>query len=162
MILDRDVNYLGEFGGIGKGPGQFNGVHAVAVGPSGRIFALDRSGGRINVFTTTADPAKVEFVDALPGFSAAARHHRQRRQPLGHRPRSRCASSSSTSRATQLYTWMVPPDLPDGYLEVHTFSVDSSRQSVRRRQPVRPHAEVRAEARRRSGAAHPRAVEVVR
>jgi hypothetical protein len=23
------------------------------------------------------------------------------------------------------YTWLVPPDLPDGYLEVHTFSVDS-------------------------------------
>src|SRR5262249_39517107 len=25
-----------------------------------------------------------------------------------------------------LYTWLVPPDLPDGYLEVHTFSVDSA------------------------------------
>jgi hypothetical protein len=24
------------------------------------------------------------------------------------------------------YTWLVPPDLPDGYLEVHTFSVDSA------------------------------------
>jgi hypothetical protein len=24
-----------------------------------------------------------------------------------------------------LYEWMVPSDLPDGYLEVHTFSVDS-------------------------------------
>ena len=24
-----------------------------------------------------------------------------------------------------LYTWMVPRELPDGYLEVHTFSVDS-------------------------------------
>jgi hypothetical protein len=22
------------------------------------------------------------------------------------------------------YTWLVPPDLPDGYLEVHTFTVD--------------------------------------
>ena len=53
MIFDRDINYLGEFGGSGKGPGQFSGVHAVAVGPEGRIFALDRSGGRINVFKTT-------------------------------------------------------------------------------------------------------------
>jgi hypothetical protein len=26
-----------------------------------------------------------------------------------------------------LYTWLVPRDLPDGYLEVHTFSVDSNR-----------------------------------
>jgi hypothetical protein len=42
MILDRDGRYLSEFGGPGKGPGQFSGVHAVAVGPDGRIFALDR------------------------------------------------------------------------------------------------------------------------
>ena len=27
----------------------------------------------------------------------------------------------------QVYTWLVPPDLPDGYLEVHTISVDSER-----------------------------------
>src|SRR5687767_3891520 len=64
MILDRDANYIGEFGGAGKGPGQFSGVHAVAVGPEGRIFALDRSGGRINVFRTTADPKRVEFETA--------------------------------------------------------------------------------------------------
>ncbi len=69
MILDRDANYLAEFGGPGKDPGQFNGVHAVAVGPNGLIFALDRSGGRINVFRTTPDPKKVEFVAAWPGFS---------------------------------------------------------------------------------------------
>ncbi len=25
-----------------------------------------------------------------------------------------------------LYTWLVPSDLPDGYLEVHAFSVDSA------------------------------------
>lgn len=68
MILDRDLNYLGEFGGNGKGPGQFSGVHAVAIGPGNRIFALDRSGGRINVFRTTTDPKKVEFVTAFPGF----------------------------------------------------------------------------------------------
>ena len=69
MIFDQDLTYLAEFGGKGTGPGQFSGVHAVAVGPEGRIFALDRSGGRVNVFRTTADPKKVEFVAAWPGFS---------------------------------------------------------------------------------------------
>jgi hypothetical protein len=29
-------------------------------------------------------------------------------------------------QGNRLYTWLVPPDLPDGYLEVHTFSVDSA------------------------------------
>jgi hypothetical protein len=60
MILDRDMNYLGEVGGNGKAPGQFQGVHAVAVGPGGRVFALDRSGGRVNVFRVTKDQKTLE------------------------------------------------------------------------------------------------------
>jgi hypothetical protein len=26
---------------------------------------------------------------------------------------------------THLYTWLVPKDMPDGYLEIHTFTVDT-------------------------------------
>ena len=125
MILDRSMNYIGEFGGPGKGPGQFSGVHAIAVGPEGRIFALDRSGGRINVFKTTADPAKVDFVDAFPGFSLPL--------DLIVNDDSLWVTDLNPLRFTKLdfhgnhlYTWMVPKDLPDGYLEVHTFTVDSS------------------------------------
>ncbi|MGD9906074.1 MAG: hypothetical protein AB7U83_21590 [Vicinamibacterales bacterium] len=125
MIFDKDLRYLGEFGGKGTGPGQFNGVHAVAVGPGGRIFALDRSGGRVNVFRTTSDPAKVEFVAAWPGFSL----------PLDLIVNDDAVWMTDLKPlrfvkldfgGTRLYTWMVPPDLPDGYLEVHTFSVDSA------------------------------------
>lgn len=125
MILDREMNYLGEFGGNGKGPGQFQGVHAVAVGPNDRIYALDRSGGRINVFRTTPDPKKVEFVEAWPGFSL----------PLDLIVNDDGVWMTDLKPlrfvklgfdGKRLYTWMVPPDLPDGYLEVHTFSVDSA------------------------------------
>jgi hypothetical protein len=125
MILDRDANYIGEFGGAGKGPGQFSGVHAVAVGPEGRIFALDRSGGRINVFRTTADPKRVEFETAWPGFSL----------PLDLIVNDDAVWMTDLKplrfvklnfKGERLYTWLVPPDLPDGYLEVHTFSVDSA------------------------------------
>jgi hypothetical protein len=126
MILDKDMNYLGEFGGFGKGPGQFNGIHAIGIGPGGRIFALDRSGARINVFKTTPDPAKMEFVESWGGLGL----------PLDIivndnsvwitdlRPL-RFVKYDFTGKA--LYTWMVPPELPDGYLEVHTISVDSER-----------------------------------
>jgi hypothetical protein len=124
IILDRDSNYLSEFGGLGKGPGQFNGVHAVAVGPRGMIFALDRSGGRINVFRTTSDPAKVDFVAAWPGFAL---------------PLDIIVNDDSVwvtdlrplrfvklgFAGTHVYNWLVPSELPDGYLEVHTISVDS-------------------------------------
>lgn len=124
MILDRNLNYLSEFGGLGTGPGQFNGIHAIAVGPEGRIFALDRSNGRINVFRTTSDQTKVDFVESWPGF----------RLPLDVivNEDSLWVADLSPLRLTKmdfkgnhLYTWMVPPELPDGYLEVHAFTVDS-------------------------------------
>ena len=125
MILDRDMNYIGEAGGFGKGPGQFNGVHAVATGPGGRIFALDRSGGRINVFRTTPDPAKVDFVEAFTGFSLPL--------DLIVNDDSLWVTDLNPLRFTKLdfegnhlYTWLVPRDLPDGYLEAHTISTDSA------------------------------------
>ena len=125
MILDRDANYLAEFGGLGKDPGQFNGVHAVAVGPNGLIFALDRSGGRINVFRATPDPKKMEFVATWPGFSL----------PLDLIVNDDAVWMTDLKplrfvkldfKGNRLYTWHVPSDLPDGYLEVHAFSVDSA------------------------------------
>jgi DNA-binding beta-propeller fold protein YncE len=125
IILDRNLSYLGEFGGFGKEPGQFQGVHAVAAGPGGRIFALDRSGGRINVFRTTADPAKVEHVDTFSGYGL----------PLDLIVNDDAIWLTDLNplrfvkvdfRGNQLYTWLVPRELPDGYIEVHTFSVDSA------------------------------------
>ena len=124
IILDRDLNYLAEFGGFGKGPGQFNGVHAVAVGPAGRIFALDRSGGRINVFRTTSDPATVNFVEAFNGFSLPL-DIIVNNDAIWVTDLSPLRFTRLDFKGNHLYTWMVPKDLPDGYLEVHTFSVDS-------------------------------------
>ncbi len=123
MILDQDMKYLGEFGGEGNGPGQFSGVHAVAVGPEGRIFALDRSGGRINVFRTTSDPGKVEFVTAFTGFSLPL-DLIVNDDSLWMTDLKPLRFVKLDFKGNRLYTWLVPPDLPDGYLEVHTFSVD--------------------------------------
>ena len=113
-----------EFGGPGKLPGQFQGVHALAVGPEGRIFALDRSGGRINVYKTTADPKQVEVVDSWAGFSLPLdlivnddAVWMTDLKPL------RFVKLDFTGK--HLYEWLVPSELPDGYLEVHAFSVDS-------------------------------------
>ncbi len=122
MIMDKDLNYLGEVGGKGSGPGQFNGVHAIGVGPEGRVFALDRSGGRINVFRATNNPRTLEYVTEFPGFSL----------PLDIivNDDSLWVTDLNPLRFTKLdfqgnhlYTWMVPKELPDGYLEVHTFTV---------------------------------------
>jgi hypothetical protein len=126
MILNRDGNYLSEFGGEGKGPGQFNGVHAVAVGPGGLIFALDRSGGRINVFRTTSDPAKVDHVDTWSGFGSIPLDLVVNDDSLWVTVLGPLRFIKVDFKGKMLYTWMVPRELPDGYLEVHTFSVDSN------------------------------------
>jgi hypothetical protein len=124
MILDGNARYLGEVGGRGEAPGQFNGVHAIGIGPNGLVFALDRSGGRINVFRTTSDPTTLQHVDTWGGFSL----------PLDIIVNGRALWITDLNplrfvkldfQGNHLYTWLVPRELPDGYLEVHTFSVDS-------------------------------------
>jgi hypothetical protein len=124
MIFDRDLKYIDEFGGHGKGPGQFSGVHAIGIGPEGRVFVLDRSGGRINVFRTTGDPAKFDFVDAFTGFSLPldiiVNDDSIWVTDLGP-----LRFNKLDFKGNHLYTWMVPRELPDGYIEVHAFSVDS-------------------------------------
>jgi hypothetical protein len=126
MILNRDGAYISEFGGNGKGPGQFSGVHAVATGPGGLIFALDRSGGRINVFRTTPDPAKVEFVDTWSGFESIPLDLIVNDESLWVTVLGPLRFVKVDFKGNKLYTWTVPRDLPDGYLEVHTISVDSN------------------------------------
>lgn len=124
MILDSDMNYLGEVGGNGKAPGQFQGVHAIAGGPGGRVFALDRSGGRVNVFRVTKDPKTLEHAATWTGFSL----------PLDLIVNDDAVWMTDLKplrfikldfNGNRLYSWLVPPDLPDGYLEVHAFSVDA-------------------------------------
>ncbi len=126
MILGQDLRYISEFGGFGTGPGQFNGIHAIAVGPGGRIFALDRSNGRINVFKTTADAGKVDFVESWPGFQLPL-DIIVNDDSLWVADLSPLRFSKLDFAGKHLYTWMVPSELPDGYLEVHSFTVDAER-----------------------------------
>ena len=127
IILDADGNYISEFGGFGEGPGQFNGIHALGIGPEGLIFALDRSGGRVNVFRTTDDPAEVEFVDVWGGFGLTldiiVNDDSIWFTTFG--PGRLVNFVKMDFEGNRLYTWAVPRELPDGDLEVHTFSVDS-------------------------------------
>jgi DNA-binding beta-propeller fold protein YncE len=124
MILDARGNYLGEVGSRGDGPGQFNGVHAVAVGPGGRVFALDRSGGRINVFRTNTDPSKLDLEATWDGFTLPL-DIIVNDDDLWITDLGPLRFVNLDFQGNYKYTWLVPPDQPDGYLEVHTFSVDA-------------------------------------
>jgi len=124
VILDKDAKYIGEFGGFGNEPGQFNGVHSVAAGPNNMIYALDRSGGRINTYRLTDDPAVIEHVDTWGGFSL----------PLDMivNEDSLWITDLNPLRFVKLdfngerqYSWVVEREGPTGFLEVHAFTVDS-------------------------------------
>lgn len=124
IILDSEGNYLSEFGGYGDGPGQFNGIHAIGIGPDGLIFALDRSGGRVNVFRTTDDPKEVEFVDVWGGFGLTL-DIIVNEDSIWITTLGPLRFVKMDFEGNRLYTWHVPRELPHGYLEVHTITVDS-------------------------------------
>jgi len=123
IVMDNDMNYLSEIGSEGSGPGQTNTIHAVAVGPNGLIFVLDRSGGGINIWQITDNPLVFQFLRRIDGLTL----------PLD------IIVNDNDFWITDLgplrvvnydfdgnlkYTWLVPRELPDGYIEMHTFSVD--------------------------------------
>ena len=129
IIMDGEGNYLSEFGEFGDGPGQFNGVHAVATGPDGRIFALDRSGGRVQVFRLTGEStgrnqADVEWVDVWSGFGLPLDIvvNEEHIWVSDLRPLKLVKLDFDGNR---LYTWNVANDGPNRFNEVHAFSIDS-------------------------------------
>ena len=129
VILDGQGNYLSEFGEFGEGPGQFNGIHALAIGPDGLIFALDRANGRVQVFRLTSEASgdyhpEIDHIDVWSGFGPPldiiVNNEHVWVSDLG--PLKLVKLDFSGNR---LYTWNVSTEGPTGYLEVHTISVDS-------------------------------------
>ncbi len=48
--FDRDGNFVSAWGRPGTGPGEFRGIHALAMDSQGRLFVGDRANQRIQVF----------------------------------------------------------------------------------------------------------------
>lgn len=129
VIMDGAGNYLSEFGEFGNGPGEFNGVHAVAIGPDDRIFALDRSGGRVQVFKVTGESnglnqSGVEWVDVWDGFGLPLDLvvNEEHVWVSDLRPLKFVKLDFGGNR---LYTWNLPTEGAMRFNEVHAFSVDS-------------------------------------
>jgi sugar lactone lactonase YvrE len=48
--VDKDGNWVKQWGGPGAAPGQFNTVHSIAADATGKIYVADRANRRIQVF----------------------------------------------------------------------------------------------------------------
>jgi DNA-binding beta-propeller fold protein YncE len=47
---NKDGNFITAWGKRGKGPGEFDGLHAIALDSAGRVYVGDRTNGRVQVF----------------------------------------------------------------------------------------------------------------
>ena len=63
MKFTKDGKLIKAWGKLGSGPGEFNGVHGVALDSKGRVFVADRLNNRVQVFTPDG-----EFVAAWKQF----------------------------------------------------------------------------------------------
>ncbi len=130
-IVVRDANgtYLSEFGETGEGPGQFASVHSMAMGPEGNLYVLDRDLLRIQNFKQTAAPGS----DNYPSYEHVATWG-DLGMPLD------ILVSDDSAWVTDLnppkivqfnldgsrrYTWNLPVEGPDRWIEMHSLSVDA-------------------------------------
>ena len=124
VVYDNEMNYLTEFGSEGTVPGGTNGIHSLSIGPEGRIFVLDRSGYGVNIWRTGESYTEFSFerrID-ISGMALDVIVNKNDFWMTAHNP---LRFINFDFEGNQKYTWIVPAELPDGFREVHSFSVSS-------------------------------------
>lgn len=125
IVYDKKMNYLGEFGSKGDGPGQFNTIHSLAVGPEGRVFVTDRSGTNgVNLFRATEDLAVFKFERSIGAPLTLPLDIIVNENDFWITDLGPLRFLNFDFNGNLKHSWLVPQQLPDGFLEIHTFSVD--------------------------------------
>jgi len=129
VIRDADGSYISEFGESGTAPSQFGSVHSLAMGPDERLYALDRDNLNIKVFQQTEDRNS----DSYPRYEYVTTWG-DLGMPLD------ITVSEDSAWVTDLnppkivqfnldgsreYTWNLPVEGPDFWIEMHSLSVDA-------------------------------------
>jgi sugar lactone lactonase YvrE len=87
--VDKDGNWVKQWGGPGTAPGQFNTVHSIAADATGKIYVADRANRRIQVFDGEGNLQNIIKID-VP-FDPNAR------PAIGNRPNlAQCATEGGT------------------------------------------------------------------
>jgi streptogramin lyase len=61
----KDGKFIKQWGSKGKGPGEFDTLHGIALDSKGRVFVVDRGNNRIQIFDQDG-----KFLDQWPQFSS--------------------------------------------------------------------------------------------
>lgn len=130
VIRNSDGSYHSEFGEGGEEAHQFTSVHSLALGPDEHLYALDRDNRNVKIFQQTArrdsqNYPTFQYVTTWEGLGL----------PLD------ITVSDTKAWVTDLnppkivqfnldgsreYTWPLPTEGPDFWIEMHSLSVDEN------------------------------------
>ena len=119
--FSKDGTYLMEWGKPGKGPGEFNLVHALAVDNNRRIYVADRGNSRIQIFDENGKYLSEWPNIEMPLYMLITEN--QQMWIAAGDPYQMLAKYDLNGR--RLYSWGTPGQQPGGLWAVHQFSVDS-------------------------------------
>lgn len=119
--FSKDGTYLMEWGTPGDGPGEFNVVHGLAIDAEGRVYVIDRSNSRIQVFDLNGT-----YLDEWPGLNLPLYVAVSEDQHIW-------VSSGLTNKILKydrhgqlLYSWGTFGAQPGAIWGVHGFSTDTA------------------------------------
>ena len=96
------------------------------MGAEGRVFVTDRSGKNgVNLFRATEDPAVFVFERSIGAPLTLPLDIIVNDDDFWITDLGPLRFINYDFYGNIKYTWLVPDELPDGFLEVHTFSVDA-------------------------------------
>lgn len=129
VIRDADGSYLGEFGEGGDQPHQYGSVHSMALGPEDKLYVLDRDNRDVKVYQQTA----ARDSDAYPNYNYETTWDIPGGPLLDVLVSDKYAWVTVFGPArthqfdldgNKLYTWNLPSEGPDRWLEMHSLAVD--------------------------------------
>jgi peptidylamidoglycolate lyase len=117
--FDRDGHYLTAWGTRGEGPGQFNGVHAVATDRNSRVYVADRNNDRVQVFSE--DGTHLDTWTGLNFPNDILVTENQEVWVADNQPPQMVRFDTEGNR---LYSWMLDTG-PHRFGEVHEMAIDA-------------------------------------
>ncbi len=130
VVRNADGSYHSEFGEGGDEVHQFASVHSLAMGPDERLYALDRDHRNVKVFQQTAAPSSSNY----PSYNYVTTW-RDLGMPLDITvgQESAWVTDLNPPKIVQFnldgsreYTWPLPTEGPDFWIEMHSLSVDEN------------------------------------
>jgi hypothetical protein len=118
--FDKNGKFLLTWGSPGKGPGQFDLVHAVDIDAQRRVYVSDRSNGRIQIFDENG-----KYLDQWPNIRSPYYIMVTKDQHLWVADGVTNKFLKYDLNGKLLYSWGTYGSFPGQFWGVHQFSVDS-------------------------------------